>query len=97
MKRLKKVVLIAAIAYVIYVLFGTYRIGSQQWKYTDGHPILGDVGVLDYNLYGFLSGNIYANGQPIAKLVDYKFRLVDDIIVLESLDNKKARSRYCSK
>ena len=96
MKKIKTILIIVVSTYVGYTALKTYRIGTQNWKYCENDPILGDIATLDFSIKSLFTGKIYIGGQPVARLVDYQYRLIDDTIIIESID-KKRKGTYCSK
>lgn len=94
--KLKFLLLVFILIISGYYIFRFKQIGGRTWKYSDGNPILGDIADLDYSFSGVFSGLIYVNGVSVAKLTDFQYRFIDEVIVIESLDGKY-QGRYCSK
>jgi len=96
MKRVKIILTIIVSVYIGYYSLRSYRIGTQKWKFSDHTPILGDMTELDLSIIGLFNDEIYIGGIAVARLVDYQYRIMDDVIIIESID-KKYKGRYCSK
>ena len=98
MKKKTTIIISSLLALIVlYFVFRQYRIGSGWYKHSGGDMVLeGDVQVFEANYLNLFSNGVYKDGRKCATLVSYTFRLVDDEIVLESLDGK-LKGRYCSK
>lgn len=77
-------------------IFKAYRIGSKDWKFSDGSAVLGDFPTFDFSLHGLFNDTLYNNNVPVAELISYRYRFIDDIMVIKSLNNNST-GRYVSK
>ena len=99
MKKIKLILPIIFVLYIGYFGFRSYRISSQSWKYSDG-AYFGDFPEFDANFSEVFNDTLYQSGVPVAKLIDYQFRIVDDVILIETIKETMSRDkvgRYCSK
>lgn len=94
--KIKRALRLLFVLVVGYFCFRSYRLGVNTWKYSADASILGDIGKLDFKFVSMFNNNLYQNGRPVARLIDYQYRFVDDVIIIESID-RKHRGRYCSK
>jgi hypothetical protein len=95
-QRTKKIVFILVLVIVCYFCFRSYRIGTQAWKYSEDAALLGDIAEFDFKIISIFNNQLYSNGVPVAILVNYQYRIMDDVIVVESIDGKWV-GKYCSK
>lgn len=80
-------------------LFRDCRLGSKEWKQCGGwtrDSAAGDFPRFDLRLRGGLDDTLYQGGVPKARLIRYRYRVMDDEIYVESLDGERW-TRYCSK
>jgi hypothetical protein len=96
MKKLKLYSCWIIALFLSYSFLKIYRLGTQKWKYSDDNPILGDITELDISIVGLFTNKIYRNNTAVAYLIDYQYRFIDDVIIIETLDGKY-KGRYCSK
>lgn len=79
----------------IIILFGCTRIENKGWKYQDGFSI-GDWIEFDEKGLTIQNDTIYNKEKPIARIHDYKERVIDQILIIEAL-NDTTKGYYCSK
>jgi hypothetical protein len=87
-------ILIMLLFFVV-LFFKDYRIANKHWKYGKGFHI-GDFVAFDSNYFKFFNDTLYEDKIPVALLLNYKYRIYDDIITIESLDRKE-KGTYFSK
>lgn len=96
MKKPARILIYLLLILITYSIFKAYRIGTKDWKFSDGGAVLGDFPTFDFSLYGLFNDTLYNNNVPVAKLISYQYRVIDDVIVIKSLENN-SKGRYVSK
>jgi hypothetical protein len=100
MQRIISGLTVLLVLFVIVVYARDCRLSFNQWKHCGSEPgqtaFLGDWVQFNWKLPGIFNDVLYVGGKPAARLVKYHFRLVDDILDIESLDGTQ-KSSYCGK
>ena len=77
------------------LFFSCNRIENKKWKHQEGFS-LGDWIEFDENRLFIRNDTIYTGDKPLARIYEYRNRILDQILVIEEL-NTTNKGYYCSK